>query len=254
MRVRKNNISGAVNSLLETISSDKDDGVKKAVERALIRMCKRQPNQTIEILYNHRQKCLKLPDAHVALLLRYYLGYFIILRIISLYSCNDMARDFIIFHPPHRVIDSFVNENSDQLNANCLDKVIALCVSEMTKSTVHSPDIQNPCLSVLVATGRFHCSKVMDGLLKKLQPNEVGHFMILECIGNLATANIKGTAPFIRQTLETILSTLSTVRQDHQKYAYSFGNILVKLSENHLLNKNYSFLINSFGAYCRGNK
>lgn len=70
MRVRKNNISGAVNSLLETISSDKDDTVKKAVERSLIRMCKRRPNETIEILYNYRQKCIKLTDAQIALLIR----------------------------------------------------------------------------------------------------------------------------------------------------------------------------------------
>lgn len=93
----------------------------------------------------------------------------------------------------------------------------------MTKSANHTPDIQNPCASVLVACGRFHCSKVMDGLLKELQPNKVGHFMILECIGNLATANVKGTAPFIRRTLETILSALNSVTADHQRYAYSFG-------------------------------
>lgn len=124
-----------------------------------------------------------------------------------------------------RVIDSFVKENSDQLNASCLDKVIALCIGEMTKSSDHTPDIQNPCASVLVATGRFHCSKVMEGLLKELQPGHVGHFMILECIGNLATANINGTAPFIRQTLETILSAINAVRNDHHKYAYSYGKL-----------------------------
>lgn len=69
MKLRKNNITGAVNSLLDTIS-DKDDGVKNAVERSLVRMCKRRPNETIEILYNYRQKCLKLTDVQVALLLR----------------------------------------------------------------------------------------------------------------------------------------------------------------------------------------
>lgn len=69
MRVRKNNIAGAVNSLLDTIS-DKDDGVKKALERSLVKMCKRRPNETIEILYNYRQKCLKLTEAQIALLLR----------------------------------------------------------------------------------------------------------------------------------------------------------------------------------------
>lgn len=122
-----------------------------------------------------------------------------------------------------RVIESFVNENSDQLSANCLDNVIELCISEMTKSTDHTPEIQNPCLSVLVAAGRYHCNKVMDGLLKQLPAGQVGHFMVLHCIGSLATANIKGMAPFIRQTLEIILPTLSSIRLDHQKLAYSFG-------------------------------
>lgn len=160
----------------------------------------------------------------------------------------------------HRVIDSFVKDNSDQLNASCLDKVIALCISEMTKSTDHTPDIQNPCSSVLVAAGRFHCSKVMEGLLKELQPVQVGHFMILECIGNLATANIKGTAPFIRQTLETILSAINSVRLDHHKYAYSFGEfdswciiqfVRMKSCVTKTLNL---FSVNSFEKHSRSHK
>lgn len=144
--------------------------------------------------------------------------------VVTLFICVAYGyHEYFPFIHAHRVINSFVNENSDQLNANCLDKVIALCISEMTKSTDNTPDIQNPCSSVLVAAGRFHCSKVMEGLLKELQPNHVGHFMLLECIGNLATANTTGIAPFIRQTLETILSAINAVRLDHHKYAYSFG-------------------------------
>lgn len=88
MKLRKTKIAGAVNSLLDTIS-DKDDGVKKAVERSLVRMCKRRPNETIEILYNYRQKCLKLTEAQVALLLRYYTTSFeiawIVLFILRVY-------------------------------------------------------------------------------------------------------------------------------------------------------------------------
>lgn len=126
-----------------------------------------------------------------------------------------------IFFP--RVIESFVKENSDQLSASCLDSVIELCIGEMTKSTDHTPDIQNPCLAVLVAAGRFHCSKVMEGLQKQLQTGQVGHFMVLHCIGSIATANIKGITPFIRETLETILPTLGSIRLDHHKLAYSFG-------------------------------
>lgn len=121
------------------------------------------------------------------------------------------------------MIESFVNENSDQLSASCLDMVIELCISEMTKSSDNTPDIQNPCLDVLVSAGRFHCNKVMEGLLKQLQAGQVGHFMVFHCIGSLATANITGMTPFIRQTLETILPTLGSIRLDHQKLAYSFG-------------------------------
>lgn len=70
MKFRKNYISGAVNSLLESIV-DKDDGVKSAVERSLVRMCKRRPNETIEIICSYRQKCPKLPEPQIAILLRY---------------------------------------------------------------------------------------------------------------------------------------------------------------------------------------
>lgn len=123
----------------------------------------------------------------------------------------------------YRVIESFVHENSDQLSATCLDNVIDLCIGEMTKSPDHTPEIQNPCLAILVAAGRYHCSKVMEGLLKQLQAGQVGHFMVLHCIGSLATANTCGIIQFIRPTLETILPTLSSIRFDHQKQAYSFG-------------------------------
>lgn len=123
----------------------------------------------------------------------------------------------------YRVIESFVKEFSDQLSASCLDRVIELCVGEMTKSNDHTPEIQDPCLEVLVAAGRVHCNKVMEGLLKQLPVGQIGHFMVLHCIGNIATANINGMAPYIRQTLETILKTLGNIKQDHHKLAYSFG-------------------------------
>lgn len=61
---------GAVTSLLEAIS-DKDESVRSSVERALIRACKRRPNETIEIIYNFRLKNTKLAEAQVSLLLRY---------------------------------------------------------------------------------------------------------------------------------------------------------------------------------------
>lgn len=69
IKFRIKNISGAVNSLLESIS-DKDENVRSAVERSLIRMCKRRPNEMIEIICGYRLKCQKLPEPQVAILLR----------------------------------------------------------------------------------------------------------------------------------------------------------------------------------------
>lgn len=124
------------------------------------------------------------------------------------------------------MIESFVKENSDQLSASCLDAIIDLCTTEMVKVVEHSPLIQNPCMEILVSAGRIHCTKVMDGLLKQLTPGHVGHFMILHCIGSLATANSTGMMPFVKSILETILPTLSSVRSDYVKQAYSFGSYL----------------------------
>lgn len=123
------------------------------------------------------------------------------------------------------MIETFVNENSDQLSENCLNKVIELCVTEMVKHTEHTPVVQNPCLEILVATGRVHCSKVMDGLSKQLIQGQVAHFMVLQCIGRLATANVSGIVQFIRPTLDTILPTLAAIKLDHVKQAYSFGKL-----------------------------
>lgn len=69
VKFRNKFISGAVNSLLESIG-DKDDSVKGAVERSLVRMCKRRPNETIEIICAYRQKTSKLPESQIAILLR----------------------------------------------------------------------------------------------------------------------------------------------------------------------------------------
>lgn len=101
----------------------------------------------------------------------------------------------------------------------------------MVKPNEHTPLIQAPCMDILVAAGRVHCTKVMEGLLKNLQSNQIGHFMTLHCIGSLATANISGFLPFVRQTLEVIIPTLNAIRLDHIKQAYSFGNESISLEK-----------------------
>lgn len=137
------------------------------------------------------------------------------------------------------MVETFVRDFSDQLSETCLTKVIDLCVNEMIKAPEHLPSIQNPCMEALVAAGRIHCAKVMDGLSKQLNQGQIAHFMVMHCIGSLATANINGMMPFIATTLETILPTLGQIRFDHVKQAYSFalGHFAEAISE-HLSNEN----------------
>lgn len=65
----KKYLLGAVNSLLDTIN-DKDESVRNSIERAMVRMCKRRPNETIEIICQYRIKSAKMPEAQIAILLR----------------------------------------------------------------------------------------------------------------------------------------------------------------------------------------
>lgn len=177
---------------METIN-DKDDSVRSSVENALCRMCKGRPNETIEMICDYKQKTPKLHDLQTAILLR--------------------------------VIENFVKQHSDQLNEITLDKIINFCITEMIKFPEHTPAIHNPCLEILVSVGRVHCSKVMEGLTKQLNAGQVSHFMVLHCMGRLATANISGIIQFIRPSLERILLTLAMIKFDHVKQAYSFGKL-----------------------------
>lgn len=69
----------------------------------------------------------------------------------------------------------------------------------------------------------------MDGLLNKIQQGHVCHFMILNCMGILATANISGSFSYIKPTLEIILPTLSMIKLDHVKQAHAFGKCIILL-------------------------
>lgn len=121
-----------------------------------------------------------------------------------------------------------MKENCDKIENSTLDRVIDLCITEMIKSPDHSPAVQHPSMEILVSIGRLHCGKVMDGLAAQLAPGQVSHFMILQCMGTLATANIPGIIPMIRLTLENILSSLALIKFDHVKQAYAFGELKVK--------------------------
>lgn len=94
----------------------------------------------------------------------------------------------------------------------------------MIKSNDHNPVIQKPALEILVSLGRRDsCTDVMEVLISNMQKNNPSHFMILHCMGTLATANVDAMIEFIKPVFELILPTLGMVKQDHVKQAYAFA-------------------------------
>lgn len=143
-------------------------------------------------------------------------------------SCVDQVRKWIgstifslfVFK---RVIDWYVTTNCGRIDDATLARIIDLCITEMMKSPNPLPFVQSPSLEILVSIGRLYCAKVMDALSAQLQPTQVAHFMIMNCMGTLATANINGIISLIKPTLETILPHLSIIKLDHVKLSYAFG-------------------------------
>ena len=80
-----------------------------------------------------------------------------------------------------------------------------------------------PGLEILVSIGRLHCDKVGRGLTAQLLQGKVSHFMIIQTMGTLATANISGIMTFLKPALINILPTLCMIKQDHVKQAYAFA-------------------------------
>lgn len=126
-----------------------------------------------------------------------------------------------VFISIHRVIEKFCISNAHKIKDDILPKIIDLCIADIIKS--QDQCIQNSGCETLVAIGRVHCDIVMQKLTKQCHQGQVAHFMILHCMGTLATANINGIITFIKPTLEMILPTLSMIRFDHVKQAYAFG-------------------------------
>lgn len=111
-----------------------------------------------------------------------------------------------------------------ELSDETIKSLIELTVAELIKCNDHNPIIQNPALEILVSIGRRnHCRIVMEVLMANVQKNNASHFMIMHCMGSLATANVIGMMEFIKPVFELILPTLSMVKQDHVKQAYAFA-------------------------------
>jgi len=116
-------------------------------------------------------------------------------------------------------------------------KLIALALQELTRSQEHVPLIQNPAQRILVAIGRSSpesCEQVMEALQEKgSNADGVAHFMLMQCLGLLATENPAGVVPHIKAILSRCQPHLGGIRQDHikQAHAYAIGRFSEALLE-----------------------
>ena len=78
-------------------------------------------------------------------------------------------------------------------------------------------------MEILVAIGRYNCNIVMENLMLHLEPGSVTHFMILHCMGTLATVNVNDIIVYVKPSLNIIIPTLGMIKHDHVKQAYAFG-------------------------------
>lgn len=94
-------------------------------------------------------------------------------------------------------------------------------MSELIRHSEPTPMIQKPCKEILVSIGKFHCKLVMDELVTLLQPHQIGHFMVLETLGQLSRSNLDDSVLYIKPILGTTAPMLSLIKQDFQKQSYA---------------------------------
>lgn len=96
----------------------------------------------------------------------------------------------------------------------------------MTRPADHCAALQKPAVETLVAIGRQNCDTVMAALYAQLHGHGAAHFMVLNAMGTLSTANTAGIIPHLKPTLIAVLPTLAGIKADHVRKAYAAGIIL----------------------------
>ncbi|EDW81982.1 uncharacterized protein Dwil_GK25557 [Drosophila willistoni] len=195
-------LEGVMQNIFEGLS-DKDEQVRQSMQMAIVKILETHSETAIGILNEYRLKNPKLNEQVVSLLL-------------------DCIR---------RVVGSDVT-----LPKTSLEKLITLAIEELTRSAEHVPHIQNPAQRILVAIGRNNegCALVMDALqAANAESQGVPHFMLMQCLGQLAMGNSAGVVPHIKTILSQCLPHLGGIKQDHikQAHAYAIGRCSEALME-----------------------
>ncbi|ALC48518.1 c11.1 [Drosophila busckii] len=200
-------LEGVLYNIFEGLT-DKDEQVRQSMQQAIVRILETHPLRASHILIDYRRKHAKLSEQTVALLL----------------DCIQ------------RVVSA---ETPTPLPSAAHELLIALALEELTRSVdQHVPSIQNPALFILVAIGRgADCALVVETLQAHCGNSnnaQLPHFMLMQCLGQLAMANTAGLVPHIKAILARCLPHLGGIKQDHIKlaYAYAIGRFSEALLEH----------------------
>lgn len=120
-----------------------------------------------------------------------------------------------------RVIEHITSSNIRLLENDTIISCIKYTISELIRHSEPTPIIQKPCKEILVSIGNLHCKLVLDELITLLQPHLIGHFMVLETLGQLARSNLDDSVGYIKPILGTAIPMLSLIKQDFQKQSYA---------------------------------
>lgn len=110
-----------------------------------------------------------------------------------------------------------------------MQRIIDLCITEMTRPTDHCAALQKPAVESLVAIGRQRCDTVMAALYAQLHGHGAAHFMVLNAMGTLSTANTAGIIPHLKPTLIAVLPTLAGIKADYVRKAYAAGKARLRI-------------------------
>lgn len=120
-----------------------------------------------------------------------------------------------------RVIEHITTSSIRLLENETILNCIKYTISELIKHNEPTQAIQQPCKEILVSIGSLHCKLVMNELTAILQPHQIGHFMVLETLGQLARSNLDESVSYIKDILGTIIPMMAIIKQDYQKQSYA---------------------------------
>uniref|UniRef100_A0A2K6QKX3 Maestro heat like repeat family member 1 n=1 Tax=Rhinopithecus roxellana TaxID=61622 RepID=A0A2K6QKX3_RHIRO len=155
----------------------------------------------------------------------------------TLRTCEEYLRQHDKLAHPYRAavlraMERVLNSRASELDKDTASTIILLASSEMTKTKDLVWDWQQAASGVLVAVGRQFISKVMEELLRRLQPGTLPHCAVLHTLASLSVANAFGVVPFLPSVLSSLLPVLGMAKQDTVRVA--FCSALQRFSEGAL--------------------